>query len=116
QKVYLPVHRVSHYVGSVYLKPESGPATVEVSLRERNNPDHVFVSREIHLSGPGWQRYECALDVSGGQNKALEPADFVIAASNEARVLIDQASLLPADHIDGMDPEMIAMSRELKTP
>jgi len=116
QKVYLPVHRVSHYVGSVYLKPLSGPATVEVSLRERNNPDHVFVNREIHLSGPGWQRYEFALDVSHGQIEALEPADFVIAANNETRVLIDQASLLPADNIDGMDPEMIAMSRELKTP
>ena len=51
-----------------------------------------------------------------GQIAPLEPADFVIAASNETRVLIDQASLLPADNIDGMDPEMIAMSRELKTP
>src|SRR5258708_21365127 len=47
---------------------------------------------------------------------ALEPADFVIAASDETRVLIDQASLLPGDNIGGMDPEMIALSRELKTP
>ena len=40
----------------------------------------------------------------------LEPADFVIAAGNETRVLVDQASLLPGDNVDGMDPEMIAMS------
>jgi alpha-N-arabinofuranosidase len=116
QKVYLPVHRVSHYVGSVYLKPLSGPARVEVSLRERNSPDHVFSSREIQLGATGWQRYEFALDVPPHQIEPLEPADFVIAASNETRVLIDQASLLPGDNIDGMDPEMIAMSRELKTP
>ena len=116
QRVYLPIHRVSHYVGSVYLKPVSGPAKVEVSLRERNNPDHIFSSREIQLGATGWQRYEFALDVSPHQIEPLEPADFVIAASSETRVLIDQASLLPGDNIDGMDPEMIAMSRDLKTP
>jgi alpha-L-arabinofuranosidase len=116
QKVYLPVYRVSHYIGSVYLKPVSGPGRIDVSLRERNNPDHVFDRRELQIGAAGWQRYEFALDVPPRQLAALEPADFVIAASDETRVLIDQASLLPGDNIDGMDPEMIAMSRELKTP
>lgn len=116
QKVYLPIHRVSHYVGSVYLKPVSGPTAVEVSLRERNHPDHILNSRGIQIDAPGWKRYEFALDVSPHQIEPLEPVDFVIAAGNETRVLIDQASLLPGDNIDGMDPEMIAMSRELKTP
>ena len=116
QKVYLPVHRVSHYVGSVYLKPVSGPGNIEVSLRERNNPDHVFDRHEIQVGATGWRRYEFAFDVLPHQIEPLEPADFVIAASNETRVLIDQASLLPGDNVDGMDPEMIEMSRELKTP
>ena len=116
QKVYLPVYRVSHYIGSVYLKPISGPGRIEVSLRERNNPDHVFDRRELQLGATGWQRYEFALDVPPRQLATLEPADFVIAASDETRVLIDQASLFPSDNMDGMDPEMIAMSRELKTP
>jgi len=116
QKVYLPVHRIFHYVGSVYLKPVSGPARVEVSLRERNNPDHVFSSREIELAATGWQRYEFALDVPPHQLQSLDPADFVIAASSETRVLIDQASLLPGDNIDGLDRDMVAMARELRTP
>ena len=30
-------------------------------------------------------------------------------------MLIDQASLLPADAVDGMDPDMIAMARALRT-
>ena len=94
----------------------SGPGQVEVSLRERNNADRVFDRREIQVGGTGWQRYDFALDVPPHQIEPLEPADFVIAASNETRVLIDQASLLPGDNIDGMDPEMIEMSRELKTP
>jgi len=116
QKVYLPVYRVSHYIGSVYLKPISGPGRIEVSLRERNNPDHVFDRRDLLVGATGWQRYDFALDVPARQLATLEPADFVIAASDETRVLIDQASLFPGDNMDGMDPEMIAMSRELKTP
>ncbi len=116
QKVYLPVHRVRHYVGSVYLKVVSGRARVDVSIRERNNPDHVFDSRQIQIEATGWQRYIFSLEVLAHQIEPLEPADFVIAASNETRVLIDQASLLPADNVDGMDPEMIAMSRDLRTP
>ena len=116
QKVYLPIHRVSHYVGSIYLKPVSGPGQIEVSLRERNNADHVFDRREIQVRATDWQRYDFALDVPAHQIEPLEPADFVIAASDETRVLIDQASLLPGDNIDGMDPEMIEMSRELNTP
>jgi alpha-L-arabinofuranosidase len=116
QKVYLPVYRVSHYLGSVYLKPISGPERIEVSLRERNNPDHIFDRRELQVGATGWQRFEFALDVPARQLAALEPADFVIAASDGTRVLIDQASLFPGDNVDGMDPEMIAMSRELKTP
>jgi alpha-N-arabinofuranosidase len=116
QKVYLPIHRVSHYVGSIYLKRVSGPGQVEVSLRERNNTDHVFDRREIQVRATDWQRYDFALDVPAHQIEPLEPADFVIAASDETRVLIDQASLLPGDNVDGMDPEMIEMSRELHTP
>ena len=57
-----------------------------------------------------------ALDVPAHELAPLEPADFVIAASDETRVLIDQASLLPGDNIDGMDPEMIALAREMKSP
>jgi len=116
QRVYLPVHRVRHYVGSVYLKSVNGPTRVEVSLRERNNSDHIFDRHEIPLRSTGWQRYEFALDIPPHQLQPLEPADFVITASNETRVLIDQASLLPGDNMEGMDPEMIAMSRDLKTP
>jgi len=116
QKVYLPVRRTSHYVGSVYLKHLSGPAKVEVSLRARGDAGLGFSRKTIDLNGKGWQRYEFALDVPPRSFQPLDPADFVIAASGETRVLIDQASLIPGDHIDGMDPEMIAMARAMKSP
>jgi alpha-L-arabinofuranosidase len=115
QKVYLPVHRVLRYQGSVYLKHLSGPREAEVSLRERDHADKILVSRKIQLTGSDWQRYEFELELARNQLRPLQPADFVIAVSNETRVLVDQASLLPSDALDGMDPDMIAMARDLKT-
>jgi len=116
QKVYLPVHRVLRYQGSVYIKHVSGPGEVEVSLRERNQADKIFAARKIQLTGGDWQRYEFQLELTRNQLRPLQPADFVVAVSNETRVLIDQVSLLPGDAVDGMDPDMITMARALKTP
>ncbi len=116
QKVYLPVHRVLRYRGSVYLMHLAGPPEVEVSLRERNRPDRVLAAQGISLAGAGWQKYQFALEIPPHRLSSLEPADFVIAASNETRVLLDQASLLPEDAVDGMDPEMVEMARAMKSP
>ena len=116
QKVYLPVHRTLHYTGSVYLEHISGPEEVEISLRERNCADRVIAAQKVSLTGSGWRRYEFTFDLEPHRLQPLQAADFVIAASNETRVLVDQASLLPGDAIDGMDPDMVAMARALRSP
>ena len=51
-----------------------------------------------------------------GQLKALEPVDFVVQVKEDERVLIDQMSLVPEDAISGLDPEMVGMSKAMKTP
>jgi alpha-L-arabinofuranosidase len=115
QKVYLPVHRVLRYQGSVYVKHLSGPREAEVSLREHDHADRIFVSHKIELTESDWQRYQFDLELSPNQLRPLQPVDFVIAVSNETRVLVDQASLVPGDALDGMDPDMIAMAGALRT-
>jgi alpha-N-arabinofuranosidase len=116
QSVYLPIHRMAKYTGSVYLKSLSGPAEVQISIRKSDRKDKVLAAQQVHLEGTDWKRYEFNLEIAPRELSPLEPADFVIAANNETRVLIDQAFLLPADNVEGMDPEMVAMSRQLKTP
>ena len=116
QEVYLPVHRVLRYTGSVFVKPLTGATQVEVSLRRRNRPLEVLSSAAIAVSGTDWRKYEFSLEVPRGKLARLEPADFAVAVSDEARVLVDQVILNPADHVDGLDPEMVALSRDLKTP
>ncbi len=116
QKVYLPVHRVLRYNASVYVKHISGSASLEISIRERNKPDIVLASQTVALTGDGWQKYEVTLDIPEGKLAALEPADFVLSARDGTRVLVDQAALFPADAVDGMDPDIVSMSRAMKTP
>jgi len=67
----------------------------------------------IELSGNDWQRYEFRLDIPAAKIAPLDPADFVIAVGSETRVLVDQVSLMPADNVDGMDPDIIAMAKAM---
>ena len=97
QKVFLPVHRVLRYSGSIYIKHLNGLREAEVSLREHDHADKILVSRKIQLTGSDWKRYEFELELSPNQLRPLQPADFVVAVSNETRVLVDQASLVPSD-------------------
>jgi alpha-N-arabinofuranosidase len=116
QKVYLPVHRTLHYTGSLYAKYVSGPREIEVSIRRLDHAEEVFARSAIALSGNDWKRYEFRLDLEAGKIAPLEPADFVIVVGNESRVLVDEASLMPADNVDGMDPDIIAMAKAMKSP
>jgi alpha-N-arabinofuranosidase len=116
QEVFLPVHRQLRYNGSIYVKHLSGPDGVDISIRRRNHAEEVLSHTKLNASDLNWRKYSFTLDLLQGQLKSLEPADFVIEVEGEARALIDQVGLMPADAIDGLDPEMIAMAKAMKTP
>jgi alpha-N-arabinofuranosidase len=114
QKVYLPVHRIATYTGSLYARAEEGPAPLEISLRNRTS-GAVLATAAVTADSKDWTRYSFDLKLKPGSVESLEPVDFVISLSGSQRVLLDQLSLMPSDNIDGMDPEVIAMSRDMKT-
>jgi alpha-N-arabinofuranosidase len=116
QAIYPPVHRVLRYTGSIWAKPMSGVTRIEVSLRRHDRPDEVLAKAPIELTSGAWKRYEYALELVKGQLSRREPADFAVAVSDEARVLIDQVLLYPADHMDGLNPEAVEMTKALRLP
>jgi len=116
QMVYLPVHRELIYTGSVWLKHVEGPASVTVSLRTHDRKENVLATQTLNATAAAWTKYTFKLALKPGQVAPLDPVDFVIALNNDARVEVDQASLMPADNIDGMDPDVIAMARDLHSP
>lgn len=116
QMVYLPVHRELSYTGSVWLKHIEGPAEVTVSLRAHDQKDSIFSTQSLNAAATTWTKYTFQLVLKPGQVAPLAPVDFVIALKNDARAEVDEASLMPADNIDGMDPDVIAMARDLHSP
>jgi alpha-N-arabinofuranosidase len=116
QQVFLPVHRELRYKGSIYAKHLNGADGLEISLRRRNDTKTVFASARISSIAPEWHKYTFELALSKGQLETLEPADFVIKVEGDESVQLDQVSLMPADAIDGLDPDMVRMSSEMHTP
>jgi len=116
QAVYLPVHRTQEYRCDLYVKHLEGPGDVVLSFRRRNEPGTVLASTTIAASAEKWTKYHGTLRLKPGDVQPLEPVDFVISGSKGSRWMVDQVLLWPSDARDGMDPEMIDLSKALRTP
>lgn len=116
QRVYLPVKRELTYTASLYIKCVSGPENVTISLRDRDRSDSILTSANVSAASPEWKKYVVTLTVPALKTNPLAPDDLVISVRNDTRVLIDQVSLMPADNLNGFDPEEVAMARDLHSP
>lgn len=115
QRVYLPIQRTQDYVGSFYAKHLSGDTGITVALRIRDQ-EKVLASQQVQVEDASWKKYSFTLHVGPGQLHPLDPADFVVEVAGNERVELDQFSLMPADAKDGLDPDVVKMAREMKTP
>lgn len=115
QKVYLPVHRTRTYQGSFYAKHLSGPDTVTIALRVRDQSE-VLASQEIRVPDPAWQKYNFHLQLPEDKLHRLDPADFVVQLDGDERIELDEFSLMPADVLEGMDPDAVALAKAMNTP
>jgi alpha-N-arabinofuranosidase len=116
QRVYVPVPRALRYTGSIYLKALAGAMRVDISLRKRNEMSDLLAHAGVDAPAGDWKKREFTLEIQPNQVQPLEAVDFVIAVRGGQRVLVDQVSLMPADAIEGLDPDMVRMAREMKTP
>ena len=115
QRVYLPVQRVLTYKGSLYAKHVEGPTGLTIQIR-RHNSDEVLATAHVDASAADWTKYSYELSVPADKLARLEPADFAVIVDGDERVDLDELSLNPSDAIDGMDPDVIRMAKEMHTP
>ncbi|ADW68878.1 alpha-L-arabinofuranosidase C-terminal domain-containing protein [Granulicella tundricola] len=116
QRLDLPVQRELTYKGNIWIKHVEGPETVSVSLRRRDHHDQTLASADIVASQATWTKYPFSLTLKPGNVAPLDPVDLVISLSNDARAQVDNVSLFPADAVDGMDPDVLNLARELHSP
>jgi alpha-N-arabinofuranosidase len=116
EQIYLPVHRELKYSGSLWLKHVDGNDSVKLSLRRHAHPTEVLAASVVQAPSDAWAKYPFHLQLNSGQVAPLEPVDLVISLEGDARVLVDNIALNPDDAIDGMDPEVLTLARELHSP
>jgi len=129
QAVFLPIDRTRHYRVSAWVRiaPEAGAeaaAELEASLRRRSGSssdavDTVIAVDSTRVDGAaGWQRVQFELAVPHSRVETGEPVDFVLrslADRASSDLLVDRVSLLPDDHVGGLDPAVIARAAELRS-
>src|SRR5580658_905876 len=115
QMVYLPVHRVLKYEGSLFGKHLDGPSTVTLQIRRRDSAE-VIASTTVNAAASDWTKYPFSIEVPAGKVDRLEPTDFVVLLDGDERVDLDNINLFPADSIDGLDPDEVRMAKEMHTP
>jgi alpha-N-arabinofuranosidase len=116
EQVYLPVHRELKYSGSLWVKHVAGNDTVKLSLRRHAHPADVLASSVVQAPADAWTKYAFHLELNPDQVATLEPVDLVISLEGNARVLVDNVVLNPDDAVEGMDPEVLTLARELRSP
>lgn len=124
QRIYLPVPRELNYSGSIYARHLSGATHLSISLRRHTadalrspGANHAEIATtRIDASSTSWTKIPFTLTLPKGSLAPLEPADFAIAVEGAERVLIDEVSLMPADALDGLDPEMVQAAQDMHTP
>jgi alpha-L-arabinofuranosidase len=114
QEVYLPIHRELSYVGSLYARHISGPTGLTVSIREHNSVK-VLASAHVNAAQTGWTKYTFTLNIPQDALHRLDPADFVVQVEGDEQVGLDELSLMPADNLDGLDPDAVAMAKAMDT-
>ncbi len=116
QRVYLPAQRELTYKGSIYVKHLSGGTAMKLSLVSRNGMHAELASAAIDARADTWTKLPFTLTLQDEALAPLEQAEFRIAVEGDARVLIDQVSLMPADAMDGLDPDMVHAAQDMHTP
>ncbi|HTV82298.1 MAG TPA: alpha-L-arabinofuranosidase C-terminal domain-containing protein [Acidobacteriaceae bacterium] len=114
QRIYLPAQRTLVYRGSLYARHLSGPDDLTISIRAHDSGE-VLASAQVAASSPAWTKYTFALTLPAGKLHRLDPADFAVEVEGDERVDLDEFSLMPADALDGLDPDVVAMAKAMHT-
>lgn len=106
----LPAHRANTYYLSFYARSDR-PRKGQVELRRADGS--VAALSTLAVEGDAWKRYDTTLTLRSECQRG-ELFHLAILFENPGTVWLDQMSLLPADHQNGFDPDLVGMLRDLR--
>jgi len=110
RQAYLGIVKGKPYEGYVWLKPE-GPAAVRVAFRWGGGPKAIEQTVFRPTAGD-WSRH--AFTFTAGAT--TDNASLEITVTGDAACVVGTASLMPADNVDGMRADTLAVLKELDAP
>ena len=121
QGIFPPFHREKSYNGHIWIKAV-GQGDISVEFRRRGNAikesdrEEVIARTDLTWPSDRWEKISFSLVIPEGILDRYEPIDFSITAKGNGRIWVDRAVLLPDDHIDGFDPDIVEEARRLAPP
>jgi len=112
QWTWLPLHRVRKYDVQLWVRsPDQAALTVAFFGPEGS----MCAKQAIQPVTADWRRVDASLEIP-----ANLPADkvyrFTVTADKPGQFVIDRVLLLPADHVNRADPDVIRFLRESRLP
>jgi alpha-L-arabinofuranosidase len=98
------------YVAYVWVKTDSPGNQIAFRLEAADGSGQA--ESELTLNGKDWQRYAVHLRAKSGTG----PGVFRILFNGAGTYWIGAASLMPADNVDGMRPDVLALIQEMSPP
>ena len=113
QPIFLPLHRERRFRLSIHTKGDA--RTLRIAVR-RAADGRLLAEGQLGPLGREWTRHEIALTVDASGIGRGERLLFSIALTEPGTVWLDQCFLVPTDHVDGFDPDVVRLCREAKLP
>ena len=107
--VTLPLHRVREYDLSFYARA-TRPVAASVQLRTKAGAQ--LCETLARVEGAEWKRYAATLEAPDGPGPG-EPCCLALVFEGPATVWLDHTELFPADHMNGLDPDVVRLLKEL---
>lgn len=113
QWTYLPLHRTRKFEFRLYARALR-VRDLTVSLSASDSADS---GSQVTVSGLGddWRWFSGTLEVPDGV-PADAPCRFAIVANEPGQFVLARALLLPSDHVNGADPDVVRLLKESRLP
>jgi alpha-N-arabinofuranosidase len=99
-----------HFSGHFRTDSKDTKAIVELKVLLPDGEWMVLASKELPVSGTGWQRYTCDMISNGITDRAV----FELKVSGKGHLWVDKLSLMPSDNIKGWRKDVIEVIKEQK--
>lgn len=106
----LPAHRVNTYQLSFYARSDR---KMEGRVELRKADGSVAALSTVIIRGDAWERYDARLKLRTEFQRG-ELGYLALVFENPGTVWLDLMSLLPADHENGLDPDLLRLLRDLR--